>query len=118
MTLPKFPFPRTAKKLKSSRPTFLFLVACLEGGGCGEDIRCCEACIGGPPAGGRCGPVEGGKLGFVTGTWYGGLPCYLFSLIRVNNNIGRLPGIQMDRNHCPRQLEWPQRDLAMESALA
>ena len=36
MTLPKFPLPSTAKKLKSSSPTFRFRVACRGGGCCGK----------------------------------------------------------------------------------
>ena len=60
MTLPKFPFPSTAKKLKSSRPTFLFLVVCL-GGGCTGCVgtRCCR---GSPTGDGRWETVEGGKV--------------------------------------------------------
>jgi len=41
ITLPKLPFPSTAKKLKSSRPTFRFFATC--GGGGGGGGCCCDS---------------------------------------------------------------------------
>src|SRR6266850_3226822 len=50
ITFPKLPFPSTAKKLKSSRPTFLFFAICCCGCGCccggggGRWAHCADTC--------------------------------------------------------------------------
>lgn len=71
MTLPKFPFPRTARKLKSSSPTFR-----LRAGGrlCGGDNA--TACPGleGMSAGGILAGAGAGDAGFV-GNWLTGGIC-------------------------------------------
>ena len=113
MTLPKFPFPRTAKKLKSSSPTFRFRDPCLAGGGAccwgrGRRGCCCVTGNGTEPGrsiGRPCGPggpAEAGGIG--RDCWVPSTGTLEGCCRRMGKRIETmtrviLPGIHQDQGH-------------------